>query len=293
MLNSLLFRSTAGIMALAVSLSVMPMHAMATEDAASTTGVSAAEESVVASQSDTPLERHAKLNRAWVVFREKGSTQIWALTRDGKKREIQTLLFFSAFDANYHIKLVKDGRLDEIPTGDPITSITGLNADDFRKAPSRCRLVKVTDNAAVWLVCGGKRRVIIREGVFHRFGWEFRDVETITQAELDAIPAETSVDEETVFDEGVEVETSHARKLTDQVKERLELRGKNTTRSRLVKPIGRPEVFVITPDGKKRHVKDLEAVRKHRLELKDITEVSEDEIEAIPEGDEVTEGTGL
>ena len=77
--------------------------------------------------------------------------------------------------------------LDEFTAGDPITSITGLNPDDFRKAPARCRLVKTAESAAVHLVCGKERRTIIREGVFHQFGWEFRDVETVAPHPADAL----------------------------------------------------------------------------------------------------------
>ena len=280
-------KSAAGVTAFAMALSFIPvLHAQE----GTTTASGNASEQLVASPTDKPLERQAKLERSWTVFREKGSTQICAITKDGKKREIQTLAFFTAFDANYMIKLVADGRLDAMPTGDPITSMEGLKPEDFRKAPPMCRLVRTEEHPAVHLMCGNERRVILREGVFHQFGWEFRDVETVPTSEINATTETAAIDEQTIFEEGVEVQGTENRELREHLTERLNLQGKNQVRTRLVKPIGHPEVYVIMPDGTKRHIADMEAVRAHKLNLRQTTEVTEDEIAAFPEGPALTAG---
>lgn len=270
--------------AIAISIAIAPLLVGAQS-------TNSAKEDVVAKNTDSPLTRQAKLKRTWTVYREMGSEQIWAIATAGTKHEVQTLAFFSAFDANYLVKVVKEGRLANIPTGDPITSTDTLKPEDFRKAPFACRLMKTASNPAVYLACHGTRRPVIREGVFHQFGWEFRDVETVSSAELDAYSEESAITEDTVFDEDIEVETTENRELTEQVKTRLELRGKSMTRDRLIKSPGDTRVFLLDKDGKRRHIKDMEAVRRHGLNLRDVTEISQDELEAIPEGSEVTENT--
>lgn len=248
-------------------------------------------ESVVVSPTDKPLDRHAKLHRAWTVYREKGSTQIWAIRKDAKtKHEVQTLDFFTAHEANYHILLVAAGRLDQFTVGDPITS-GDVNPEDYRKRPFRCRLVKAKNMPAVYLVCHGKKRVILREGVFHRFGWEFRDVEEVTDAELASFETVDPVDEETVFDEAVDVDTTDKRNLRERLEKRLELKGKKKVRARLIKRHDRPEVYVIMPDGKLRHITSLDVARRLRLNLKETTEVSGDELDAFEVEGEVTADT--
>jgi len=289
--------------AIAVSIAIAPMLVGA-QSADGTSG----KEDVVARSSDTPLQRQAKLKRTWTVYRESGSSQIWALqfaatatddsdetseqrARNFVKREVQTLDFFSAFDANYMVKVVAEGRLADIPEGEPITSTEGLDPSDFRKAPFACRLVKTEESSAVYLACHGKRRVILREGVFHQFGWEFRDVETVDEAELAALDEEEAVVEDTVFEEEVEVEASENRHLTDQVKERLELRGKHDARQRLIKSEDDNRVFLLDKEGRRRHIESMEAARKHGINLRDITEISHDELDAIEEGDDITANT--
>src|SRR3989338_11066657 len=120
---------------------ILPATILRAEEAATST--SSGEEDVVPSPTDQPLVRQAKLKRAWVVYREMDSKEIYAITKDKKKRLIQTLDFFTAFNANYHVKVVKPGRLASFTTGDPITTITGLNPNDFMKAGLGWRLVKV------------------------------------------------------------------------------------------------------------------------------------------------------
>jgi hypothetical protein len=110
-----------------------------------------AQESVVISPSDKPLERKAKLERNWVLYND-GAT-VWALYKGAgqivcvttpctanvetliKKRAIQTMSFFSAFKANFRIITVNPDRLARFTVGDPITSTDGLTADMFVKRP--------------------------------------------------------------------------------------------------------------------------------------------------------------
>jgi hypothetical protein len=303
MLKKLLTKSLSAITGVAMMLTFMPgvLYAQGAGAQLGNTARHAAslftsssldsEEDVVASSGDTPLVRYAKLRRSWVVYREVGSSEIYAITSDMTKREIQTLAFFTAFDANYHIKLVQEGRLEGIDTGDPITSVDGLDPSEFRKAPLRCRLMKTADQPAVYLACGNKRRVILREGVFHRYGWEFRDVETVDQSEIDALEEDTALDESSVFDADVEIDTTATRQLRERLATRLNLQSKTRVRDRLVKAEGDSSVYLITADGTKRHIRDMAAVRAHNLNLQNVTEVTEDELEAFPDADDVTDST--
>jgi hypothetical protein len=296
--------------AIAVSIGIAPMIAGATEGhdhsamMMGTTGTTSAKEDVVTNSTDTALQRQAKLERTWTVYRKADSTQLWAISPVGavtngstsgtmsfQKREIKTLEFFSAFDANYLVKLASGEWLDTIPEGAPITTIEGLKFTDFVKRPFPCRLFRTSDKPTVWLACHNFRRAVIREGVFHQFGWEFRDVEIVSDSEVAMYTEETPVTEETVFDEEVGVETTENRMLTEQVEKRLELRGKTMNRDRLIKSPGDPRIFILDHDGERRYVKDMDAVRRHGLDLKGVTEISQDELEAITEGEPVTETT--
>lgn len=265
--------------------SVLPVNFLRADD-----NNSSNQEDVVTSSDDQPLERQAKLRRAWVVYREMGSTTIYALTKDKKKRAIQTLDFFTAWNANYHIKLVKQGRLDNFTLGDPITSITGLNPENFIKAPGRYRLVKVESGPAVYLITpNGKKRIVIAAGVFHRFGWQFRDVEIISQTELDSYITDSSITDGTVFEEEVEVEGTHKRQERDRLSERLNLLGKTMVRHRLVKAIGNANVYVIDGQGRKHLITSETAANKFRMNLHDITEVTQEELDAFPDGSAISD----
>ena len=251
---------------------------------------SSSEEAVITMPVDSPLVRQAKLKRAWVVYREVDAKEIYAITKDKTKRQIQTLDFFTAFNANYHIKLVKKGGLDSFPTGEPITSITGLNPEDFKKAGWGWRLVKVKGKPAVYLITpDGKRRLIIAEGVFHRFGWEFRDVEEIVETELNTMSEESAVNDNTVFEEEVSVGSTGKRLQRESLDERLKLRGKKALRDRMVKAIGDPNVYVIDGKGRKHRVASEAAARLRKLNLRDLTEVTKEEIDSFPSGEEITE----
>ena len=280
---------------IAVMLTLVPSTLLAQTDVSVTsadTG-SSAEEDVVASPDDAPLERYAKFRRSWVVYREASSTQIYAITSDHMKREIQTLEFFTAFDANYLIKIVRPGRLEDLETGDPITSVEGLDPADFFKRPWRCRLVKTESDSAVYVVCGTKKRVIVREGVFHRYGWEFRDVEIVTEEELDALEDGDELNEETVFEEDVEIDSTEKRHLRERLQERMDLQGKDNIRERLVKTADSPDIYMVMPDGTRRHVQSMEALRLHRMYATDVSEVTDDEIEAFDEGEPIEEETEI
>jgi len=297
MLKKLFTKSVSVLTAFAVTLTFIPntlqaqngpMYGNAGAAASVTSASTSSEESVVASSEDTPLVRYAKMKRAWVVYREIDASEIYAITTDMEKREIQTLDFFTAFNTNYHVKIVKQGRLEGLETGDPITSADGLDPEDFRKAPWRCRLVKSEDDPAVYLVCGSKRRVIIREGVFHRYGWEFRDVETVTEDEINALEEDTTLDESTVFEEDVEIDTTVKRQLRERLTERLQLQNRTQVRDRIVKAENSADVYVISPDGTRRHIESMEAANQLNLNLRNLAEVSEDELEAFEEGEPIT-----
>lgn len=283
MQSSLLTKGVSVLVGLALCLSLVPSAIHAEEPMTTSAQSEMAQEEVIAESSDTPLERYAKLRLAWVVYREVNGKSIYAITTENVKREIQTLDFFTKFNANFRIQLVREGRLAALQTGDPILSVDDLNPDMFRKRPWVCRLVKAAANPAVYLVCGKTKRVIVREGVFHRYGWEFRDVETVTQQELDGYQSDEALSEETVFEEEVTVDSTNKRMLRERMSKRLMLRGKTLVRNRLVKAVGDPKIYIITPDGKRRHIANMEAAQMFGLNLKETTEVSMDELEAYPE----------
>lgn len=270
--------------------SVLPATILRAEETATPT--SGGEEDVVTLPTDQPFARQAKLKRAWVVYREMDSKEIYAITKDKKRRLIQTLDFFTAFNANYHIKVVKPGRLANFTTGDPITTATGLNPADFIKAGWKWRLVKARGKPAVYIVTpDGRRRLVIAEGVFHRFGWEFRDVEELSETEVNAMPEDSSVVDGTVFEEEVTVDTTHKRLQRQELEQRLKLKGKKVLRLRLVKAIGDPNIYIIDGKGVKHRIASEAAARKRNLNLRETTEVTEEELEALPAGAEITETT--
>lgn len=277
--------------AIALLIGMLALPSVLTAQTSTTTDTSSStEESVTTSPDDEPLERQAKLKRAWHVYREVGTTDIYAITKEKTKRAVQVLGFFTAFNANYHVKLVKPGSLARFTTGDPITTTTGLDPANFIKAPFRHRLVKTADDPAVYLENpDGTRRPIVNESVFHRFGWEFRDVEEVSEAELGSLPEQEAVTDSTVFTEEVEVDATHDRLEADRLKDRLTLKGKHTVRNRLVKAIGDPDVYVIDAQGVKHHLRDEAAARRYNINLKDTTEVTEEELDSLPTGTDITE----
>lgn len=286
---------TIGASLLGASVVIFVSSIISLKAQADLTASTSAEEEVIISDTDQPLDRQAKLRRTWAVYREVDSPSIYAITRkqsDGKhhKKEIQTLAFFTKYNANYLIKLVAKGRLENFPTDAPITSVDALNPADFVKAPWRYRLVKAANNKAVYLVTpDGKRRVVIAEGVFHRFGWEFRDVETVAETELAALPEDAAVTDSTVFSEEVDIDTTQKRLTAEQITKRLNLQRKLTVRQRLIKAIGSPDIYIIDAKGLRHKIASEAAALRHRLNLKTTTEVTQEELAAIPEGSAITE----
>jgi hypothetical protein len=274
---------------------LLPAVAQVTTTSASATD--SAESDVIIEATDAPLMRQAKLGRYWTVFRELGSDHIYVIRRgaDGAaatKHEIQTLGFFAAFDANFLVKLVGAGRLANIAEGTPITDAAGLDPKDYLKTLGRFRLVKSPNSSTVWLVTpAGVRRAITAAGVFHRFGWEFRDVETVSDSEVAGLAEGEAVTDETVFEEEVQVETTSKRNAAERLKERLSLKGKTRVRQRLLKVFGDPKVYLLDGQGRLRHIASERVANRLGLDLKDLTEVTPEEAAAIGYGDEIGEAT--
>lgn len=249
------------------------------------------EEDLVVSSDDTPLVRLAKLRRSWHVYREMDSDVIYAIGSDRTKHQINTLDFFTAFDANYKVKLVPEGALDAYETGNPITDASIIRAEDYLKAPMRCRLVRSGEDPAVYLACGAEKRVILRESAFHQNGWEFRDVEVVPQEQVDELTDGEAVTEGTVFDEEVEVDTTVMRETRERLSKRMSLQGKTQVRDRLVKATGDNKVYLVTPDGMRRHVENEEVANRLGLNLRGIIEIPPSELEAFEEAGAVTADT--
>lgn len=279
---------------LLITVLILPLNLRAENSSLSNNDSVTGQESVVISPQDQPLIRQAKLKRAWIVYREMESKDIYAITKSKTKRAIKTLDFFTAFNANYHIKLVAADRLAVYTTGEPVTTAEGLNPDEFVKAPWQWRLVKIKSEPAVYLITpDGKKRVVLAAGVFHRFGWEFRDVEEVAAAAIATLPSAEAITDNTVFDEDVNVKATQQRLQSEQLQKRLELKGKKQVRQRLIKTSGDNKVYLIDANGKKHLIKSEAAVKKHGLNLKEITEVTKEELDALPLAGEINEGKTL
>ena len=261
------------------------------------------DEQVVATSGDSPSVRAAKLARYWSLYRETGSDKIYAITTSNTKREIQTLAFFTAFDSNFGIKLMPKGSLDQFTVGDAITSTEGLNPADFRKAPQPCRLIKSADKPAVYLACLGIKRVIINEKAFKQFGWDFKHVMTTSTSSLTTMKDGDPVSESTVFDQGVTIDTSgipamsptseRPKPSTTQPQSTPKVNGLTSTKgARLVKLSTNSRIFIITSDGKRHLLTNMDVVKVLKIDLSKVQTVTEDQLKAYPEGDSITLGTG-
>ena len=262
------------------------------------------DENVVVSSDDTAAIRAAKLARYWSVYREVGSNSIFAITTSGTKREIQTLTFFTGISANFGIKLMPKGSLDQFTTADPITSTEGLDPSQFRKAPQPCRLIKTANMPAVYLACLGVKRVILNERAFHQFGWNFNQVKTVASTELNSMKAGDNVDESTVFDQGVTIDTSGIaasgstgsqppKPSTVNPQSTAKVNGITSTKgAKIVKLQGGTKIFILTADGKKHLLTNMDVVRALKLNLSKVQIMTQDQLNAYPDGTPITLGTG-
>ncbi|MBU1038949.1 hypothetical protein KKC17_01810 [Patescibacteria group bacterium] len=266
---------------------LVPFFSQASEEAVTTEA-----ENVIISEQDAPLVRQAKLKQAWVIYREVGSQDIYALTKNKTKRAIKTLDFFTAYNANYHLKVVAKDRLTAYATAEPINSETILNPEDFIKAGWHWRLIKAQGDPAVYLLApDGTKKPILAEGVFHRFGWEFRDVEELTKEAVAALPTGTTITDNTLFDEEIIVSSTNQRLEKETLQKRLELKGKTQVKTRLIKAIGDNKVYVMDGQGNKHLVTNEKAAQKFKLNFKNITEVTAQELKALPLGGQINETT--
>lgn len=263
------------------------------------------DENVVVSSDDSAAVRAAKLARYWSLYREIGSNSIFAITTSGTKREIQTLTFFTGVDANFGIKLVAKGTLDQFTTVDPITSIEGLDPSQFRKAPQPCRLIKTTDHPAVYLACLGMKRLIINEKAFHQFNWDFKHVQTVASTELNTLKAGDNVTDATVFDQGVTIDTSGVKQeketpkpsttkpTTMQPQSTAKVNGITSTKgARIVKLQSGSKIYILTADGQKHLLTNMDVVRALKLNLDNVQTMTQDQLNVYPDGTPITLGTG-
>ena len=271
---------------------------------------SQAQENVVISPTDKPLERKEKLARHWVLYND--GTAVWALYAPRlidcggivvgtpqtcppqviQKRAVQTMSFFTAFKANFQVKLVNPERLARFTTGAPITSMDGLTPGMFIKRPYLAyRLVKAANSAAVYLDDGAKLRPIVHEKVFKNLGLDFKDVETVAATEISNKPIEAAVMADTVLDESVEVKTTAARKTVEEVKSRLGTDMLKKVRDAVVK--AGQQYFLMTKNGKRPipPAQENQLSQKLHLDLSKSVEVTAEEAAAIPTVAEVTTAT--
>ena len=89
----------------------------------------------------------------------------------------------------------------------------------------------------------------------------------------------------------MKVDSTQKRLQREQLEKRLELKGKKVLRLRLVKAIGDPNIYIIDAKGRKHRIASEAAARKRNLNLRETTEVTEEELEAFPEAAEITETT--
>ncbi len=301
-------------LAVAIGISVLPRLSNAVEGSddameaalavaasadTSTAAAVTAQESVVISPSDKPLERKAKLERNWVLYND--GTTVWALYKGAgqivcvttpcptnvetfiKKRAVQTMSFFTAFKANFRIITVNPDRLARFTVGDPITSTDGLTADMFVKRPYLAyRLVKAQGSPAVYLDDGEKLRPIVHEKVFKNLGLDFKDVETIAANLLGQKPVGTVVTADTVFTEPVEVQTTEARKTVEDVKSRLGETMMKQVKNAIIK--AGEQYFMLTKQGKRliAPAQQEQISQRLKLDLSKAVEVTTEEAAVIP-----------
>lgn len=301
-------------LAVAIGISVLPRLSNAVEGSddameaalavaasadTSTAAAVTAQESVVISPSDKPLERKAKLERNWVLYND--GTTVWALYKGAgqivcvttpcptnvetfiKKRAVQTMSFFTAFKANFRIITVNPDRLARFTVGDPITSTDGLTADMFVKRPYLAyRLVKAQGSPAVYLDDGEKLRPIVHEKVFKNLGLDFKDVETIAANLLGQKPVGAVVTADTVFTEPVEVQTTEARKTVEDVKSRLGETMMKQVKNAIIK--AGEQYFMLTKQGKRliAPAQQEQISQRLKLDLSKAVEVTTEEAAVIP-----------
>lgn len=236
-------------------------------------------EDAVIDSSDTPANRAKKLKNYWALYRESGSDKVYAITTSETKREIQTMSFFTAFNANFGIRLVTKGALDAFPTGDAITSTVGLDLTSFKKAAQNCRLMKVVNNPTVYLVCLKTKRIISNEKTFRQFGWDFADVWKVSADELNAFIAGEMITESTMFDQSVLVEGAPRGTVAS---------GSKSSSYSLIKPEGSPKIYVVTSDGVIHRILNLDVVRTFKINLKKVKIVPANTMSNYIEGDAVS-----
>jgi hypothetical protein len=296
----------------AIGVATVPYYFIRAEEsatvAADTTASVQAQENVVVSPTDKPLERKQKLERNWVLYND--GTTVWALYKGTSaitcvttpcpataehsitKRAIQTMSFFTAFKANFRIVLVGADRLSRITTGDPITSVDGLTADMFIKRPYNAyRLVKAQGSPAVYLDDGSQLKPVVSEKVFKNLGLDFKDVETVAASWLSQKPVTSAVTADTVFSEDVAVQSTAIRKTLDDVKSRLGPDMLKKIKDAAIK-VGE-RYFLMTKNGKRPipPAQEHQVSERLNLDLSKAVEVTAEEAAAIPTVAEVTPAT--
>lgn len=254
------------------------------------------EDDIVVSSTDSPAVRLRKLARYWAVYREIGSQSMYAITVSGTKREIKTLDFFNKIESNFGMRLMPKGSLDQFTTGDAITSVDGLDLKSFRKLAEPCRLIKTADKPVVYLACLGIKRAIKNEQAFKQFGWDFKQVQSVKQGDVDQMKDGESVSESTVFDQGVTIEQP-TNQQQQPMNQKPEIRKPSTpvagtVKYDLVRLQGDAKLFVLGADGKLHRILNLEALRALRIDTSKIRVLTADQMKQYSEGEPMSAPAG-
>lgn len=250
------------------------------------------QEDVVVSSTDTPAVRLRKLARYWAVYREIGSQSMYAITVSGTKREIKTWDFFTKIESNFGMRLMPKGSLDQFTTGDAITSVDGLDFKSFRKLAEPCRLIKTADKPAVYLACLGIKRAIKNEQAFKQFGWDFKQVQSVRQGDVDQLKEGEFISESTVFDQGVTIEqpTIQQQPIMGQQQQRPKQSSPpaGTVKYDVVKTQGDSKLFVLSADGKLHQIPNLETLRALRIDTSNPRVLTADQLKQYAQGESMS-----
>lgn len=251
------------------------------------------DEDTTVSSSDTPAVRLKKLAKYWAVYRELGSDKMYAITTSGTKREIQTLTFFTKIDSNFGMRLMPKGSLDQFAAGEAITSVDGLDFSSFRKLAQPCRLIKTADKPVVYLACLGIKRAVQSEKAFRLFGWDFKQVQTASVQDVDGMKVGESVSESTVFEQGIQIDTAGMKQEPQKSDEKqmgqsasselIVIKG-----SRVVKVQGSTKMFLITADGKRHYLPNMQIVKALKIDLSKAQVITTQQLSAFSEGESLT-----
>lgn len=186
------------------------------------------------------------------AFKSEGSTSVYYITRDCKKRAFNnSRVFFTYFDSWSNVNMVPKASLDAVNDDD-----LGFMPWGSKYDPKYGALVKIVSDPKVYLLLGTERYWITDEAVFNTLGYEWNWIEDIDEALLDKYTTGTEINY-----------TDHHPNFT------------------LIKYLDDPKVYRLE-GGAKRHIADEEAFKSLGYRWDRIVTVEDSE--EYPDGEELS-----